>query len=84
MRNKISTPTQRKARPSRSHPEAPALEGLSSYLGAPLSPETQKNPGGRNRDLVEQEDRAGRYNSLLLKRLLGPSFPSLRLTAHFT
>lgn len=47
MRNKSSTPTRRKARPSRSHPGAPALEGRSSYLGAPLSPGTRKKNGGR-------------------------------------
>ena len=41
---------RRKARPSRSHPGAPALEGRSSYLGAPLSPGTRKkNQGGNPR-----------------------------------
>lgn len=49
MRNKSSTPTRRKARPSWSHPGAPALEGRSSYLGAPLSPGTRKNNGGAGR-----------------------------------
>lgn len=41
---------QRKARPSQSHPGAPALEGRSSHLGAPLSPGTRKkNQGGNPR-----------------------------------
>ena len=45
MRNKLSTPTQCKARPSRSHPEAPALEDCSSYLGARCHPGLRRTRG---------------------------------------
>lgn len=57
---------------------------LSRRPAVTRNSEEQRGGGEGDGDLVEQEDRAGHYNSLSLKRLLGPSFPSLPPTAHFT
>lgn len=60
---------------------------VAALISAPrCHPELGRRTGGGegDGDLVEQDDRAGHYNSLSLKRLLGPSFPSLPPTAHFT
>lgn len=77
MRNKPSTPTRRKARPSWSLPEAPALEGRSSYLGAPLSPGTRKkNPRGGGEPRPSGAGGSGRTLQLAFaQKAPGPKFP---------
>lgn len=84
MRNEPSTLPRCEARPTPVCRPAPAPEDRGYPPGAPLEPGTRRKKLGENRAPEEHKDQSGHNGLPLLKRLLGPSFPRLPPSGHFT